>query len=168
MDWAEVSNRGMEFIKKYRYVLLVLLAGIFLMALPDGEKAQTETEVPAIESTAQPTLQDSLAEILSQIEGAGKVRVLLTQAAGEQTIYQTDEDISTSENSSDIRRETVIITDSGRGETGLIRQVNPPTYLGAVVLCQGADSAKVRLAIVEAVMSVTALSSDNITVLKMK
>ena len=168
MDWAEVSNRGMEFIKKYRYVLLVLLAGIFLMALPDGEKAQTETEVPAIESTAQPTLQDSLAEILRQIEGAGKVRVLLTQAAGEQTIYQTDEDISTSENSSDIRRETVIITDSGRGETGLIRQVNPPTYLGAVVLCQGADSAKVRLAIVEAVMSVTALSSDNITVLKMK
>ena len=168
MDWAEVSNRGMEFIKKYRYVLLVLLAGIFLMALPDGEKAQTETEVPAIESTAQPTLQDSLAEILSQIEGAGKVRVLLTQAAGEQTIYQTDEDISTSENSSDIRRETVIITDSGRGETGLIRQVNPPTYLGAVVLSQGADSAKVRLAIVEAVMSVTALSSDNITVLKMK
>lgn len=168
MVWAELSNRGTEFAKKYRYVLLILLAGIFLMLLPDGEEVQSKSEEPTVESNVQPTFQESLAEILSQIEGAGKVQVLLTQAAGEQTLYQVDEDISRSENSSDNHRDTVIITDSDRSEKGLIRQVNPPTYLGAIVLCQGADSAQVRLAIVEAVMSVTALSSDNITVLKMK
>lgn len=168
MVWAELSNRVTEIVKKYRYVLLILLAGIFLMMLPDGEETPSKPEETVVESEVQPDLQDSLAEILSQIEGAGKVQVLLTQAAGEQILYQMDEDISRGENTGNNRRDTVIITDSDRGEMGLIRQVNPPTYLGAIVLCQGADSAKVRLAIVEAVMSVTALSSDSITVLKMK
>lgn len=170
MDWIELRQKAMEWIKKYRYALLVLLAGLFLMMLPDGKTDQEEAIPPQTEITeeAPKDLQDSLAEILSQIEGAGKVRVLLTQATGEQTVYQTDEDMSAEENTSDIRRETVIISGSDRAESGLVQQVNPPVYQGAIVLCQGADSAAIRLAIVEAVANATGLSSDKISVLKMK
>ncbi len=166
MDWVSIKDRGMEAFKKYRYVLLVLLAGIFLMTFPSGtsEKTQPQQEVSQI----QPGLQDSLSRILSRIDGAGKVDVLLTQAEGEQTLYQTDEDRALGENTTDISRKTVLVTNSGREETGLVRQVNPPTYQGAIVLCQGADNAKVKLSIVEAVASVTGLSTDKITVLKMK
>jgi stage III sporulation protein AG len=63
--------------------------------------------------------------------------------------------------------DTVIVMDGNREETGLVKQVLPPVYRGAVIACQGADSANIRLAIVEAVKSVTGLSSDRITVLKM-
>lgn len=166
MDWISLKRSGLESLKKYRYVLLILLAGLFLMALPEGQKEEALPQQTVIES--QPSLQESLAEILSQISGAGKVKVLLSQSAGEQTLYQTDEDISTGENSSDIRRETVLVTGSDREEAGLIKQINPPTYLGAIVLCQGADSASIRLSIVEAVANATGLTSDKITVLKMK
>lgn len=162
MDWVSLKSNGLDGIKKYRYVLLVVLAGIFLMTLPEGRKESEEPQ-QTIETT-QPVLQDSLAEILSQIAGAGKVKVLLTEAAGEQTIYQTDEDHS----SSDIRRQTVLVTNSSREETGLVRQINPPTYQGAIILCQGADSAAIRLSIVEAVANATGLSTDKISVLKMK
>lgn len=166
MDWVSIKSGAMTYLKKYRYVLLVLLAGIFLMALPEGKK---EDSVPLeTESAAQPGLQESLAEILSQIAGAGKVQVLLTQSAGEQTVYQTDEDIAAGENTSDIRRQTVLVTGSSREEEGLVRQVNPPVYRGAIVLCQGADSAAIRLSIVEAVANATGLTTDKITVLKMK
>lgn len=165
MDWVALCERGMELLKKYRYVLLVLLAGIFLMALPSGgEKKEAAQETIPAETQAEPDLQDSLAEILSQIDGAGKVRVLLTQSAGAQTVYQTDEDIS----DSSVQSDTVVISDSDRVQTGLIRQVNPPTYLGAIVLCQGADKAAIRLAIVEAVANATGLSTNKISVLKMK
>jgi len=41
-------------------------------------------------------------------------------------------------------------------------------YRGAVVVCQGGDNASVRLAVVEAVSNATGLTSDRITVLKMK
>ena len=53
-------------------------------------------------------------------------------------------------------------------ETGLIKQVNPPKYLGALIVCQGADDPSVRLAVSQAVASVTGISTDRISVLKMK
>lgn len=169
MDWTELKQKCAESYKKYRYVMLILLAGLFLMLLPTGDD-KTESVLPPsdIAVPEQEDLQDSLGRILSKIDGAGRVEVLLTEAAGQQFHYQTDEDLSTGENSSDIRRETVVITDSSRAEAGLVRQIDPPVYLGAIVLCQGADSPAVRLAIVEAVSNATGLSSNKISVLKMK
>lgn len=165
MDWVSMKERGWESLKKYRYVLLAVLAGLFLMVVPEKKK-EPEYRVAAV--SAEPRLQDSLSEILSKISGAGKVEVLLTEAKGEQMLYQMDEDRTVGENNTDIRRKTVLVTDSGRNETGLLRQIDPPTYQGAVVLCQGADNAKIALAIVEAVADATGLSADKITVLKMK
>ena len=159
MDWVTLRSRGKELVRKYRYVLLVVLAGLFLMALPDGKNAKAAPEPAAAETEPRQDLQTELEEILSQIQGAGRVRVLLTQREGERTVYQTDEDSA----SSGVRSDTVLLNGSDRSQTGLVRQVNPPTYV-----CQGADSASVRLAIVSAVGSVTGLSTDKITVLKMK
>lgn len=164
MDWVTVRSRGKELVKKYRYVLLVVLAGLFLMALPDGKNAKAAPEPAAAVTEPRQDLQTDLEEILSQIQGAGRVRVLLTQREGEQTVYQTDEDST----SSGVRSDTVLLSGADRSQTGLVRQINPPTYLGAVIVCQGADSASVRLAIVAAVGRVTGLSTDKITVLKMK
>lgn len=164
MDWVTLRSKGKELVRKYRYVLLVVLAGLFLMALPDGKNAKAAPEPAAAEMEPSQNLQTNLEEILSQIQGAGRVRVLLTQREGEQTVYQTDEDST----SSGVRSDTVLLNGSDRSQTGLVQQVNPPTYLGAVIVCQGADSASVRLAIVAAVGSVTGLSTDKITVLKMK
>lgn len=163
MDWVTLGRKAAEFAKKYRYVLLVLLAGFFLMAFPESSEPDTVREETNPPSEQNMDLQDALEDILSQIDGAGKVRVLLTQSAGEMTLYQMDEDISTAQDSSDIRRETVIVS-----ESGLVKQVNPPVYQGAVVICQGGNNAAVRLAVVEAVANATGLTTDHITVLKMK
>ena len=164
MDWIAFKSTALTFWQKYRYVLIVLLAGIILMLLP-GEKEQ-EQSLPVSTERPEQSLQDSLGEILSQISGAGRVEVLLTQSSGEETVYQTDEDIQ--ESGKTVRRETVLVSGSGRETEGLIRQIKEPTYLGAVIVCQGADNAAVRLSIVEAVRSATGLSSDRISVLKMK
>ena len=86
---------------------------------------------------------------------------MLTVKMGEQTIYQTDTPATD-------RQDTVIITDDDRSQNGLIQQVISPVYRGAIVLCQGADSANVCLAIKEAVSKVTGLDTSQISVLKMK
>jgi stage III sporulation protein AG len=116
----------------------------------------------------QQSIDLRLEEILSCIDGAGKVRVFLSEAAGEQTIFQTDEEVSSGASSSSSSSQTVIISGSDRTEQGMIVQIIPPRYQGAVIVCQGADRASVRLAIVEAVSNATGLASDRITVLKMK
>lgn len=169
MDRRELIGKITEYIKKYKIAIFVLLAGILLMGLPErteGEAVQSPPEESIADT--QDTLQNSLEKILCQIEGAGKVQVLLTEAEGQKTMYQTDNDTDTADGSRRTQQKTVIVTDANREEAGLIRQINPPVYLGAVVLCQGADRAAVRLAIVEAVASATGLTSDKITVLKMK
>ena len=165
MDWVSIRSRLTELFKKYRYAVMIVLLGVVLMCLPSGKK---DTQVPTATSTSEETVQsgleESLAAILSQIKGAGKVEVLLTEAKGAETLYQSDGDTGTDTD----RQDTVIISDADRAQSGLVRQVNPPSYQGAIVVCQGADSASERLAIVEAVSSVTGLGADHITVLKMK
>ena len=162
MDWVAGRRTVQDFVNEYRRTMSVLLAGILLLTLPGGE----EQEQPPAPVTQESSLQEALEEILSEISGAGQVSVLLTQAAGEETVFQIDEDISDHGGTS--HRETVLVSGSGREETGLVRQTKAPTYLGAVIVCQGADNASVRLAIVEAVRSATGLTTDRISVLKMK
>ena len=166
MDWLTRSEKVRLWIKEYRYVILVLVLGILLMMLPQGkteEKKDDNVLIP--ETEAVETLQEQLEQLLSQVQGAGKVRVLLTEAEGERVVYQTDGEQS-SQNST--RADTVIVSDSARAESGLVQQILPPSYMGAIILCQGADSASVRLSLIEAVSNATGLSSDRISVLKMK
>ena len=166
MDIKRLINKVISFFGKYKYAAIVLLLGLLLLNFPTKK---TQNKVIEQDRPATQTFDaDKLTKILQSVDGAGEVQVLLSVASGEQTVYQTDTDISEAGESSTSKTETVIITDSDRNEIGLIQQVNPPIYLGAVVVCQGADSPSVRLAITQAVAKITGLGSDNICVLKMK
>lgn len=167
MDRMNLQSKALEFLKKYRYVALIVAVGVILMCLPGGERGESESTEAVIAAT-EPDLEEKLVKILSQIEGAGKVQVLLTEEAGQSVLYQTDQDTDSGSDSLTQRSDTVILSGADREEQGLVRQINPPVYLGAVVVCQGADKATVRLAIVEAVSAATGLGADKISVLKMK
>lgn len=167
MDRITFSPKLKELFGKYKYVLLILLLGIILMSLPE-DSHQSAPQETVISHPGPATRAQELEEILSQIAGVGKVKVLLTEATGAETIYQTDTDQSSASDSESLRVETVIITGSDREEGGLVRTVTPPVYLGAIIVCQGGDLPSVKLSVVEAVSNVTGIGSDRITVLKMK
>ncbi len=166
MDWMSLKEKLALFANKYKYVFLILLAGIVLMLIPSKKENQTvQTPTQAVVETED--ISSQLQQILSKMSGVGRVEVLLTVASGEKVIYQYDQDISNGETGSS-RLDTVIITDSDRSESGLVQQINPPIYQGAIIVCQGADNISVRLNIIEAVAKVTGLGTDRISVLKMK
>jgi len=160
MDMESGKQQLISSIKKYQYVIWVILIGVFLMQLPQHTD-EPQVKTPALE-TSSLDLEQELSVILSRISGVGKVEVLLTEASGTNTVYQMDGD----HNQSNL--DTVIVTDHNREETGLVKQVISPVYRGAIIVCQGADQASVCLSVVNAVKSVTGLSSNCITVLKMK
>lgn len=169
MEWTADTAAIGRWIKKYRYIWLVLLVGLLLLLFPEnGGEPDSAGAIPAETEAAQEDLQEQLTRLLSHLEGAGKVQVLLTEAAGSQVHYETTQDRRRDGASEELRTETVILAGADRTESGLVRRVDPPTYLGAVVLCQGADRASVRLAIVDAVSAATGLGADCISVLKMK
>ena len=167
MDLKKFSGTVMTCMKKYKYVVLVLLIGLVLMLLPG--KTEQKSQVEKAEIELQPVcIQQQLEQLLSQVQGAGDVKVLLCEKSGSETVYQTDEDLSVSENSTTTKIDTVTVTNGQRVQSGLIRQVNPATYSGALILCQGAEDLGVKLAITEAVSKLTGLGADKIAVLKMK
>lgn len=163
MAITQYGAKALSLIKKYRYAALILLVGLVLMWMP-GRKENDVSQVTVTDASPETNITAELTDILTQIEGVGTVKVMLTIEAWEYTIYQSDE----TRNGETIRTETVIITDSDRNEHPLISQIRPVTYRGAIVVCQGADSPATKLAIVEAVSRVTGLGADCISVLKMK
>ncbi len=162
----ELKEKILNWVGKNKYVILVLLIGLAFLLIP--QKSTTEkTEQTQPVQLQQTDITQELTQILSQVDGAGKVKVMLTVKTGQTTVYQFDESVSGGENGSE-NRDTVIITDSDRVQSGLIQRIDPPQYCGAIILCTGADSPTVRLGIIEAVSKVTGLGTDRISVLKMK
>lgn len=160
MDRSVPKQRINALLRTYKYPILTVLVGLAILLLPTGG-SDPEPE-PVTQAAPAPTMEERLEMILAGIEGAGTVQVLLTEESGRQTLYQTDVQSDDSRRTED----TVLVEDAARTETGLVRQILEPRYRGAVVLCDGADSSTVKLAIVEAVGCVTGLGADRICVLK--
>ena len=168
MEIKKLTGNFSEVLKKYRYAILVLLIGILLMNIPSGKTEKKQEKQAVVNVQPSVDMEKRLVEVLGQIEGVGRVEVMLTQACGEENVYQSNEDLSTDESGHSQRKEIVTMTDSDRNETALIQKINAPKYLGAIIVCEGAESSAVRLSLVDAVSKITGLKSDAISVLKMK
>ena len=107
-----------------------------------------------------------MAEMLQEIEGVGRVKVMLTLKSG--STLQLAEDNSSTQRDTELRRDSEVVTlnrGSGQQEVVVTRETYP-VYQGAVVVCEGADNAAVCLRVTEAVAVLTGLSSDKISVAK--
>lgn len=112
--------------------------------------------------------EERMEAILSTISGVGELHLMLTlESDGERILAQdTSTDISGDGGaSSSIRseNETLVLSRDG-GDEAVVTRFLYPCYRGALVVCQGGDSAKVKLAVTQAVSSLTGLTSDRITV----
>lgn len=146
---------------KNKYALAVLLLGAALLLMPQctageetppetaGEEALTAPDFSVSEQEAK------LSQAVSSIRGAGEARVILALEG------------SVARELAQENGEAVIVSaGSGTQEPVELRYVYP-AYLGALVICQGAEDPGVRLAVTEAVAAVTGLGSDKITVVQM-
>ena len=93
-----------------------------------------------------------MGRVLSGIRGAGDCSVLLAVDATEKTELARD-----GEN-------TVVLSGGSGRESTVTVQSEYPTYLGAVVVCTGAGDVRVRYDVLNAVMSYTGLTSDEISI----
>ncbi len=170
----DLPKKLLEFLKKYKYAALILLLGIALLLLPQSsgedpkEIIQEENVITDEEYANQ--MEQRLIQMLTQIEGAGQVQVMLTLERGSLTEYQTDLQLSSNGESQQKseERKTVILSEGSAYDKAAISAVEYPRFLGALIVCQGADQPTVRLNLIDAVSALTGLSSDQITVVKMK
>lgn len=150
--------------ERYKYVLLVVLAGVILLLLPTGGSsedagAQTADACACFDVEA---LEHKMETALSKVAGAGHVSVVLTVKEGSRHIPAQDTEISGEDQS----RQTVIISQGSGVEQPVMLQSIYPKFQGALVVCPGGGNATVRLQLLEAVRALTGLSSEKISICK--
>ena len=154
-----------DIFRKYRAVGLVLLAGLLLLLLPTGKssgqerQASDDTQLYSLEETEQ-----RMAQLLGKMSGVGRVQVMLTLKTG--PTLQLAQDMDLEEGSLRQRSQPVTVNRGSGWQGALVTRQDYPVYQGAVVVCQGADSSAVRLAVTEAVAALTGLSTEKITVVQ--
>ena len=173
----DITRKVLKILKKYKFAVLILLLGIALLLLPSSQK-ETKTQTTEAPQTTEDDdayaaqTEQRLTEMLSNIEGAGKVEVMLTLRTGSRTRYLTDtqnsEETSDSGTQRTSEQKTVILSEGSAYDKAAVSAVDYPLFQGALIVSEGADSASVKLALTQAVAALTGLSSDQITVVKMK
>ena len=164
-------TKAAETVKKYRLAALVILFGVVLMLLPDGtpKESSPPESAAAGETFDRTAVQEEMEAILSAIDGAGKLRLMLTVDAG--TKHELAQSSSSSRSGADEwqQKSEPLTVGAGSGvQEVVVTNSLYPRYVGALVVCEGGGSAGVRLAVTNAVSALTGLTSDRITVLQGK
>ena len=168
---SQLRGQAAQLLRKYRIPLLVFLLGVVLALVPgrtkkaEAQQLTTETADTVFDLSA---VQKQMEALLSAIDGAGRVRLMLTLSSGERVVYQTDSRTVTASGSTTQETETVFRQSGGSEKEPAVQSVVYPQYQGALVICDGAERANVRLAVIQAVSSLTGLGSNKLAVVKMK
>jgi stage III sporulation protein AG len=160
-----------EPLKKYGALLLVIAAGLLLLMWPRGAgPPAAETPRAMGETFELAGLERRLAQILSAIDGVGRAEVLLTLKTDMEVVVVQDTDTRSRRDAED---GTVLSSDDEHraktvlaGAAPIIQKRVYPEFQGALIVCDGAGSASVRTAVLDAVAALTGLRADSITVLK--
>ncbi len=158
------------------FIILGLL-GVILIFLSefDTKKVNNDKLHNEVEDYEQ-QIKTELESILSTVDGAGDVKVMLTIESGQENIYACQEKTSKDEQStagekngqrSTYENEVVMVT-TGSEKQALVEKTMQPAVQGVVVVCQGADNIKVTSDITNAVSVVLNIPTNRICVIKMK
>ena len=189
----DISNkRKLENIFAFVIILIVTIIAINFI-LNDGKQEKIESDDPNKRLATTPNTntfdineepeEDELAQklenILSKINGVGRVEVMITYSETSKTIPVYNEDSTqqdTEETDSnggtrkitqtDTRKE-VIYEEVDGNKTLITQSVISPTIEGAIITAEGANNATVKANIVQAVEAVTGIATHKIQVFEM-
>lgn len=173
-NWKTGLNRQWE---KYKYFIAVIAVGVLLLVssgMPQDKDAAADAQEAVSQEFDLAAFQQSVADSLSKIDGAGHVEVLLSLESGEESVYASDVSQtsqssggSTDSSSESYQSTMSILSDGSYGESPVLIKSKYPTFRGAVILCDGADNDVVRLQITQAVAALCGISTDHISISKM-
>lgn len=164
-------KEAMQKNKKLTAVVILGLAVMLLLLFSEAPGRQQET-VPQQETaeTAQ-QLSDELSALLMNINGAGRVKVMITYESSNEQVYACDTDENTEQKQDEIsersyKSEHIIIKDDS-GEAGLIIKENYSKVRGVAVVCDGANDPYIKGQIISTVSALFDINSTRISVAEM-
>ncbi len=182
------SEKFREFItsgKRIKLIVALGALGIILILLsdilPERQKSVVASQPEENDFyAAANALEERLEGIISGIEGVGKARVLVTLESGVRYVYAQETKTSsdaTSDTGAGQERKTrksgsaeekyIFIEDENGRRRALLITTVEPVVKGVVIICEGADNAKVRLRVTNAATVALGISSAKVSIEKM-
>lgn len=140
---------------------------VFIIALPTKKtspKSESETlqSNTSEETNYRNTMENELEEILSKVQGVGKVEVLISLKSSEKQIVEKD----TSSREDDMEQTTVYEEGTEGGQSPYVRQFTYPEVEGILVIADGGDNAIVEEEMKEAVKALFDIDTHKIKIMK--
>lgn len=171
--------------KNKNLILGVCAAIILIIVIPlfDGEKGKvTPTKENEGISTQQYNTQltEQLEFIITQMDGVGKVEILLAMENGVENIYVDEEKINQTGEAAGItlkensmtalqrERQVLVIRDNDGGENPVLVKQLEPKVSGVLVVCDGGDRESVKYQVTNAIKALLDVPSNRIHVMKRK
>jgi stage III sporulation protein AG len=170
-------------------LIAIFAAGVLLLVLAQAFRGREEPRIADVNpsytarqpaETGERGLEERLAEILSLVEGAGRVNVLLHTSRGPQRVYALDETRDESETiekdgeggersqrTSRTASSHVTLNRREGGQEPLILYENAPRIEGVIIVAEGGSDIFVRDALKRATSSLLGVAIHNVTVLPM-
>ncbi|MBP3255287.1 MAG: hypothetical protein J6M60_02205 [Clostridia bacterium] len=189
-DGQQNSKKKIENLIVFVVILIVTIIIVNVILNGDNEKSKDnerdETKVLASTTTMKESenkeddLEIKLKNILSKIDGVGKVDVLLTYSESNKVMAMYNEDSTENDTeeqdqqggnrkiSQTSTKKEVIYQEINGEKVPVTQSVSNPKMEGALIIANGANNMQTKTNIVQAVEAVTGLPTHKIQVFEMK
>ncbi len=178
--------KNLSFSKNKTNLYIILIIGVILLIaaniLFSNPQKDTAVNVPEKSDASAPDaneLETRLSEILSKVQGAGEVDVMVTYDSGTEKIPAQDKKTNlskTGETSGGVQadtgdvesssEETTVMVKDGNSQTPFVIKETEPKIRGVLVVADGAGNSSVRVSIQKAVAAVLDVPVHKIEVLQ--
>lgn len=165
-------------IKHFEIIIALIFVAILLLIYFNGfsfggSSSSSTTVNYALGNNEQfvENLENKLKNVLSNIEGAGNVNVMVSLSSGYEIVIAKSEEekTTTTQNSNGTSSSVTVVTDPIIIEQNGVRQPIIlmevlPKIKGIIVVSSGADNVKVKLDLLTAVQALVEISTENIQI----
>ena len=167
--------KGNKKLETIVYSVLLLFAAVIFFASggisscgrKDGEPKENESDEYSEGYESEDSLGSRLEQILSSIDGAGKVRVMICYESGIEIVPALDSQKSETEGGMSETTKPVTVTRDGR-QTPIVLTELTPKIRGVIVVAEGGRDIRVRTELENAVVTVLGTDPSRVSVFSMK
>ena len=159
----DMPTKKSFFKKEYLLIIILTVIVIAIFLSGQGVNLNLNADSEPISVDYVYNLQNSLKNILSDVEGVGKINVFLTVDGGEEEVVLKNVE-TTVDNNVKTSIESIVLV----GGKPYVIKVNYPKIIGVVIVCEGADNLDVKVKIIEIVTTTLKVDSDSVRIIKMK
>ena len=141
--------------------LMIAAAAIIVLILFGSSFVKTQTEKDYSVNDYVDMLETKLSDRLSELDGAGKVNVIISVKSGMRSEIATEKQVG---GIGDRTTETPVLIS---GKPLVLGEIYPE-ICGVIIMAKGAENVKVRLSLIMAAQTFLDVSSDKIQVLPMR